>query len=103
VTAGLNDDDDEAVDEVEGGWEYGGILAVVVIATDVLVGNTGVECEAVGRGGCERGRTVLGGLNEGEAGGEGVDIRVGDDIIETCSVLVARRSGGQTFNHRGKI
>jgi hypothetical protein len=98
VTAGLNDEDDEAVDEVEGGWEYGGILAVVVIATDVLVGNTGVECEAVGRGGCERGRTVLGGLNEGEAGGEGegVDIRVGDDMIKTCSVRVV----GRTVNHR---
>jgi hypothetical protein len=43
VMAGLNDDEEEAVDAVEGGCENAGILAVCDMATDVLVGNTGVE------------------------------------------------------------
>lgn len=43
VMAGLNDEDDDAVEAVEGGWEYAGILAVCDIAMDVLVGNAGVD------------------------------------------------------------
>lgn len=43
VIAGRNDEEEEAVDDVEGGWEYAGILAVCDIATDVFVGTTGVD------------------------------------------------------------
>jgi hypothetical protein len=70
VIAGRKDDEEEAVDAVEGGWEYAGILAVCDMATEVLVGNTGVDCAAIGRGGCDRGKMVLGGLNEGEGKGD---------------------------------
>jgi hypothetical protein len=80
VIAGLKDDDEEPVDDVEGGWENAGKLAVCDIGTDVFVGNTGVEWATVGRGGWERGKIVLGGLKDGEGKGD-FEGEVGDDML----------------------
>lgn len=49
------------------------------MAIDVFVGNTGVDRVAVGRGGCERGNIVLGGLNDVEGKGD-LEGDVGDDM-----------------------
>jgi hypothetical protein len=51
VIVGRNDEDEEAVEAVEGGCENAGILAVVDMAIEVLVGKLGVLWAAVGRGG----------------------------------------------------
>ena len=87
MIAGLKDEAEEPVDDVEGGWENAGKLAVCDIGTDVFVGNTGVEWATVGRGGWERGKIVLGGLKDvesrGDLGGE-----VGDDMVDERIIMV---------------